>query len=257
MVQRYLCAKSLSQARLALVLSGFVILVQFLLFLGVGIGMYLLREAGHFPEANDANSNDEVFGLFIISRLPPGVVGVLVAAVLAAAMSTLSSSLNSSANAFVTDFYRPLRPAHSERFYVLLSRLMTAGWGLAQMGVAYAALKLGSDESVVFRVLAVAGFTIGLLLGLFILGSFRVRVQSWAALVGLVCGFVVVFAVWLPSTGVTKELDWVADWYKGPILAWPWFAPLGAGTTVIVALLLNAVCGTRKPVINPKSAGNA
>ena len=92
-------------------LSGFVVLLPFLLFLGVGVGMFLLMKAGLFPEA-DGRRNDEVFGLFIVTKLPTGVVGVLVAAVLAAAMSTLSSSLNSSANAVVTDFYRPLRPNH-------------------------------------------------------------------------------------------------------------------------------------------------
>jgi len=256
MVQRYLCARSLLQARLALVLSGFVILVQFVLFLGVGAGMFLLQQAGSFPEASDRKS-DEVFGLFIVNHLPHGAVGILVAAVLAAAMSTLSSSLNSSANAFVTDFYRPLRPRHSERYYVLLSRIMTAVWGVAQMGVAYAALQLGSDESIVKRVLAVAGFTMGLLLGLFILGSLQTRVRSTAALIGLVCGFVAVFLVWLPSTGVTKESGWVPNWYTKSILAWPWFAPLGAGTTVVVALILNSLFGWRRPEINPVSAGNA
>src|SRR5262245_8288641 len=75
MVQRYLCAKSLGQSRLALVLSGFVILVQFALFLAVGVGMYLLLQAGLFPEA-EGRRNDEVFGLFIITKLPTGVVGI-------------------------------------------------------------------------------------------------------------------------------------------------------------------------------------
>src|SRR5204862_464281 len=151
MVQRYLCAKSLPQARLALVLRGFVVLVQFLLFLSVGVGMYLLLRGGLFPEAA-GRKNDEVFSLFIITKLPVGVVGVLVAAILAAAMSTLSSSLNSSANAFVTDFYRPLRPHHSERFYVLLSRVMTVVWGVAQMAVAVIAYRSGSERRVVDRV---------------------------------------------------------------------------------------------------------
>src|SRR6476659_9837879 len=54
MVQRYLCARSLPQARLALVLSGFVVLAQFLLFLGVGVGMFLLNRDGLFPEATGA-----------------------------------------------------------------------------------------------------------------------------------------------------------------------------------------------------------
>jgi Na+/proline symporter len=229
MVQRYLCAKSLWQARLALVLSGFTIFAQFALFLGVGVGMFLLREAGLFPQALDAKTNDDVFPLFIVTQLPTGVVGVLVAAVLAAAMSTLSSSLNSSANAFVTDFYRPLRPHHPERWYVLLSRVMTAVWGVAQMAVASVALEVGGDTAIVKKVLAVAGFTTGLLLGLFILGSLRVKVASSAALIGLVCGFVAVLSVWLPAQ------------FGNPILAWPWFAPVGTGTTVLVALLYNAL----------------
>ncbi len=238
MVQRYLCAKSLAQARLALVLSGFVILVQFLLFLSVGVGMYLLHQNGLFPEAG-GRRNDEVFGLFIVQKLPTGVVGVLIAAVLAAAMSTLSSSLNSSANAVVTDFYRPLRPHHPETWYVLLSRVMTAAWGIAQMGVAYVAYQLGGNKSVVEQVLAVAGFTTGLLLGLFLLGSLRKPVRSWAALIGLVCGFLTVSAVWLPSSGLTANLSWVPEFYTKSLLAWPWFAPVGAGTTVMTALVVN------------------
>jgi solute:Na+ symporter, SSS family len=228
MVQRYLCAKSLRHARLALVLSGFTILAQFLLFLSVGIGIYLLNKSGEFP-LPEGTRNDEVFGLFIVTKLPTGVVGLLVAAVLAAAMSTLSSSLNSSANAVVTDFYRPLRPHHTEKWYVQLSRVMTAVWGVAQMSVAYAAYQFGGSKSIVEQVLAVAGFTTGLLLGLFILGSLRRPVQSWAALVGLLCGFLAVLSVWLPSV------------FGQPLLAWPWFAPVGTGTTVLVALLANQI----------------
>jgi SSS family transporter len=238
MVQRYLCARSLPQARLALVLSGFMILVQFLLFLGVGVGMYLLNRAGEFPLPAGVR-NDEVFSLFIVTKLPTGVVGVLVAAVLAAAMSTLSSSLNSSANAVVTDFYRPLRPHHPEGWYVLLARVMTAVWGVAQMAVAYVAYQSGSNESVVNQVLGIAGTTFGLLLGLFILGSLRRPVPSWAAMAGMVCGFAAVLAVWLPAQ------------LGAPILAWPWFAPVGTGTTVVVALLLSALSRKNGPPATP------
>jgi SSS family transporter len=234
MVQRYLCARSLKEARLALVLSGVVIFFQFLLFLLVGVALFALQQAGTF-ELPPGVRNDEVFGRFIIEKLPQGVVGVLIAAVLAAAMSTLSSSLNSSANAFVTDFYRPLRPHRSERFYVWLSRIMTVVWGLAQMGVAIAAFQLGGQKSVVEQVLTVAGFTTGLLLGLFVLGSLRRSVGSEAALAGMACGFATVLAVWLPSV------------FGEPILAWPWLAPLGAVTTVLAALLLDSLMPTRPP----------
>ena len=86
-------------------------------------------------------------------------------------------------------------------------------------------------------VILIAGFTAGLLLGLFVLGSLRRPVQSWAALTGLVCGFLAVLAVWLPSSGVTANLTWVPEFYRKSVLAWPWFAPVGTGTTVLVALL--------------------
>ena len=193
MVQRYLCAKSLAQARAALVLSGFTVFAQFLLFLAIGIGLFALRAAGAFDPG--AAAKDEVFGLFIVSRLPIGVVGILTAAVLAAAMSTLSSSLNSSSNVFVTDFVRAIRPSLTESASVRLARGMTVVWGTAQMAVAIAAYRIGSDRTVVERVLAVAGFTTGLILGLFLLGRLRRPVPSWAAMIGLVAGFIAVFAV--------------------------------------------------------------
>lgn len=254
MVQRYLCARSLGHARTALVLSGVTVTVQFLLFLLVGIGLFALVQSGVFilPEREKPWRPDEMFGLFIVTQLPAGVRGVLVAAVLAAAMSTLSSSLNSSSNALVTDFYRPLRPDRDEKHYVLLSRILTAVWGVAQMAVAVIAFRTSGDNtSVVEQVLKVAGMTTGLLLGLFLLGQARRPVSSRAAVGGLIAGFVVVVLVWLPEglgmlatkTAAGKQLvlfGWdVSGRFLEPILAWPWFALVGAGTTVAVALLLS------------------
>jgi SSS family transporter len=223
MVQRYLCSRSLGQARAALVLSGVVVLLQFLLFLLIGVGLYALYARGLLELPADVR-NDAVFGLFIVNHLPVGVVGLIVAAVLAAAMSTLSSSLNSSAGALVADFYRPLRPGRAERHYLTVSRWATLLWGLAQTGVALGTLWVGSERSIIDQVLAVAGFTTGLILGLFLLGSIRHRVRSGSALVGLAVGFLAVFSVWLAGA------------LSKPFLAWPWFAPLGCTVTVLVAL---------------------
>jgi SSS family solute:Na+ symporter len=228
MVQRYLCSRSLRDARLALVLSGAVVLVQFLLFLLIGVGLYALYRHDTTLWRPGENT-DTVFGAFIVRYLPAGLVGLVVAAVLAAAMSTLSSSLNSSASAFVSDFYRPLRPDRSEESYLRLSRWMTAGWGVLQTAVALLAVGLHSTEAVVNQVLGVAGLTTGIVLGLFVLGSLRRPVSSQAALVGLAAGTVAVgLARWLPAL-----------WQVAP-LAWPWFAPLGTGLTVAVALAVNA-----------------
>ena len=157
----------------------------------------------------------------------PIIIGLVIAAVLAASMSTLSSSLNSSAGAFVTDFYRPLRPGLEERAYMVVSRWMTLLWGVTRIAVALFALRWLRDRSVIDQVFTVAGFTTGMILGLFLLGSLRRPVPSWAALAGLVAGFVVVFVVWLPPLWGDRRL------------AWPWYAPVGTVTTVAVALALN------------------
>jgi SSS family transporter len=239
MVQRYLCSKSLTQARVALVLSGVVVLLQFLLFLLLGVGLYVLVRSGIMTVAEGTRS-DEVFGQFIVHFLPHGLVGLLVAAVLAASMGTLASSLNSSSSAFVGDFYHPLRPGRAERHYLRVSKLMTVFFGVARVAVALAALGIQGDRSVVDQVLTVAGFTMGLVLGLFLLGRLPWPVTSRSALVGLVAGFVVVTAVWLPVYNT-------AGGAKGSLLAWPWLAPIGALTTVGVALVINPGSARRGP----------
>ena len=226
MVQRYLCSRSLGQARTALILSGFVVLLQFLLFLLLGVGLFVLNQEGLLPLA-EGTKKDEVFGLFIVHYLPHGVVGLLIAAVLAASMGTLSSSLSSASSAFVTDFYRPLRPGREEGHYLLVSRTMTLFWGLTRIGVALAALFLQSERSIIDQVFSVAGFTTGMILGLFLLGSRRRPVTSAAALTGFLAGFFVVLIVWLPSV------------WGHTLLAWPWYAPIGTASTVVVALGVN------------------
>jgi SSS family solute:Na+ symporter len=154
MVQRYLCSRSVGQARTALVLSGGVVLLQFLLFLAIGAGLYVLQQQGtlRLPEGT---RDDEVFGVFIIHFLPHGIIGLVIAAVLSASMCTLSSSLNSSAGAFVNDFYRPLRPGLKERDYLIVSRWMTLFWGGTRIAVALFALNWLHDRSVIDQVLPV------------------------------------------------------------------------------------------------------
>ncbi len=232
MVQRYLCAKNLSHARAALVASGVAVLVQFLLFLLIGIGLFVLSRSGTW-DLPEGMRNDQVFGRFIVEKLPTGLVGLVIAAVLAAAMSTLSSSLNSSASAAVADFYKPMRPDRDEAEYLNMSRLLTLGFGFAQIGVALLAWQIDSPRSIIDQVLSVAGLTTGMVLGLFILGLMRKRVGSNAALTGMVCGFLAVMAVYIPGA------------LGKPVLAWPWFALVGSAGTVVVALAVEALTPAR------------
>lgn len=261
MVQRYLCSRTLPQARLALILSGFVVLAQFLLFLLIGVGLYVLTHEG-ILRLPAQTKDDAVFGYFIVHFLPSGVVGLVIAAVLAASMSSLSSSLNSSASAFTSDFYRPLRPGQPEGHYLFVSRIMTTVWGLTRIGVALIAVSLMSDSNVITQVLRVAGFTTGMILGLFLLGSMHPPVRSGAALAGLVVGFFTVFVVWLPSAAPRELSAWLATiwgdqaipqpllvWAHSP-LAWPWYAVIGTATTVAVALLADLRKGRHGSLAN-------
>lgn len=214
MVQRYLCAKSLAQARRALTTSGFVVVLQFALFLLIGVGLYAFYQV--FPPEVAFERTDRVFARFILDQMPVGVLGLLLGAVFAAAMSTLSSSLNSCATAAANDIYFPLAgdDASPER-RLALTRGLTVFFGLVQIGVGIGGQMV--TASVVSSVLGIAAFTTGIVLGVFFLGTWTERVGQSAALTGLVAGL----------AGMT----WI---FFATDLAWPWYALVGSTGTFLV-----------------------
>jgi SSS family solute:Na+ symporter len=253
MVQRYLSARSPRQAAGALIASGFIVLAQFALFLLIGVGLF----AFYRGREQEQLEYDRAFGYFIVHGLPAGVTGLVVAALFSAAMSTLSSSLNASASATVNDLYRPLVPSAGERHLLRVSKVITAVWGLAQMGVAFGAERLG-NRSLIDAALAIASFTTGILLGLFLLGTLTRRVGQAAALGGLIAGLLVVsYAAFGRSMAdaIASRLD--ARWARAlyPLdrpLAWPWYALVGSATVFAVGLLASLVMPQR-PVAAPES----
>jgi solute:Na+ symporter, SSS family len=224
MVQRYLSCRSAREARVAILGSGVAVLAQFVLFLAIGT-MLFVYYTGHAPGELAAMTvdgrvqTDRLFPQFIVTHMPPGITGLVVAAVFAAAMSTLSSSLNSSAAAVVGDFYLPLTDGRrSDGHYLTVSRWVTAGWGLVQIGVALAAIEL--SRSVVDEVLGIASFTSGLILGMFLLGTLTSRVDERAAVAGVVAGTAVMLGVKL-----------------GTPVNWQWYVLIGSVTTFLAGVL--------------------
>ncbi len=214
MVQRYLCARRLADARRALWVGGFVIVAQFALFLLIGVGLFAFYEL--FPPEVAFERPDRVFARFLLDEMPVGLLGLLLGAVFAAAMSTLSSSLNSCATAVTNDLYRDrLGDSATPESLLRLTRRWTIVFGLAQIGVGIGGQWV--QASVVSSVLGIAAFTTGIVLGVFFLGLWADRVGQRAALVGLVCGLV----------GMTFV-------FFGTPLAWPWYALVGSlGTFAI------------------------
>ncbi|MGH9800167.1 MAG: sodium:solute symporter family transporter, partial [Blastocatellia bacterium] len=208
MVQRYLCSSSPKQARIALLSSGALVFVQFMLFLLIGTMLYVYY-TGHSPAEiasftlNGKLQTDRIFPHFIVTHLPAGIVGLVIAAIFAAAMSTLSSSLNSSAATAIGDFYMPMTGGKkSDKHYLTVSKLLTAVWGVVQITVAIVAIKLSSR--VVDEVLGIASFTNGVILGVFFLGTFTKRVGQAAAFAGIIAGTALMLWVKL-ETGVTWQ----------------------------------------------------
>ena len=223
MVQRYLCAKNARQATLALLTSGVVILAQFVLFLIIGLMLFVFyqKTAGLPPEV--AAKADRVFPHFIVTQLPNGLIGLVVAAIFAAAMSTLSSSLNSLSATAVTDFYRPLfAPNKTDGHYLKVSRVLTAVWGGVQIVVAMIAIAMQGRG--VDAVLAVASFTNGPVLGLFLLSTLTRRVGPRGALVGVVTGVVCMALVWLQLK-----------------VSWQWYVLIGSLITFVSGSLASAL----------------
>lgn len=209
MVQRYLSARSPRQAGLAVALSGPVVWLQFAFFMALGLALWSFDQS---RGGGAALAGDRVFARFALEELPPGLVGVVLGAVFAAAMSTLSSSLHACATSATCDLHLPrTRGVADDTRRLRLARRYTILFGLAQVGIALAGQ--GMEKSVIDGVLAIAGFTTGIVLGVFLLGR-SARVGQNAALAGLLLGLVTVTAVAF-----------------GTSVAWPWFALVGAGTT--------------------------
>jgi len=230
MVQRYLCAKDLPDARRALTWGGFVVVAQFALFLLIGVGLYVFYQL--HPPAAAFDRTDRVFARFILEEMPVGVVGVLLGAIFAAAMSTLSSSLNSCATAATRDLYRPFAGAReSPDRELAVTRVLTAVFGALQIAVGIGGQWL--ESSVVASVLGIAAFTTGIVLGIFFLGSFAPRVGQRAALAALIVGLVAMTTIYFATP-----------------LAWPWYALVGSAITFGSGWLASWVFPRRATIVN-------
>ena len=147
----------------------------------------LVQEVSGDSAYSDVNY---VFPTFIATRLPIGLVGLLIAAVLAAAMSSIAAELNALSAATVIDFYRRhLKPGASDRHYLFVSKLSTAFWGAFATVFALYATNLGSLIEVVNRV---GSYFYGSLLGVFVLAVAVRRATANGAFWGLLAGMAVV-----------------------------------------------------------------
>ncbi len=218
LVQRLLTCRNLKASQRALVGSAFGVMVQFVLFLAVGLGLWVFYEGRAFERS------DEIFALFIVQQLPPGVTGLLVAGVFAAAMSSLSSSINSLASASAYDFWAPARGAEEDEARILRAgKIFTLIWALLLVGGAVLFIPLSRGTAAVEVALGIASAVYGGLIGAFALGIFSPRSDQRSVSLGIVAGIGVVMVIWLTMP---------------ERVAWPWFAVIGTAVTYLVGAAL-------------------
>jgi len=164
-----------------------------------------------------------VFPTFITTRLPVGLVGLMIAAIFAAAMSASGGELNSLATVTILDFYRRhfVRDA-AESHYLAVSKVATIFWGLFACLVAMQAASQGSLIEVVNRY---GSYVYGSLLGVFILATVTKRANARGAFYGLVAGMVAVIASAMTMTR----------------LAYLWYNLIGVAVAVSVGLTVSAI----------------
>jgi len=213
-VQRLLAARNQKQSVAALLTSGIGILLQFALFLMVGVMLF----AYYTVPSTQFGTHDRIYPTFIVTRMPHGISGLLIAAILAAAMSNLSAALNSLSSSSIMDFYVRLRPQTDEARRLRSSRIATVIW--AAVLFALAVLCLHRIPSVVEVGLQIASIAYGALLGVFLLGVLTKKATERGAMVGMLLGFLSEIYLW--------------QFTRVP---WTWYVAIGTTVTFGVGYL--------------------
>jgi SSS family transporter len=190
----------------------------------------LVKKATGDTSYNDVNY---VFPTFVTTHMPPGLVGLIIAAIFAAAMSSIAAELNSLSTATLIDFYkRHFRPAESEQHYLTVSWISTAVWGVVACGVAVFATNLGSLIEVVNRF---GSFFYGSLLGVFILAIGTKRATGTGAFIGLIAGM--------------SAVAFVA--FRYPQISFLWHNVVGATVVVLVGMAISLAAPARTSEARP------
>ncbi len=210
-VQRLLAAKDLKESRKAVVGSGIIIIIQFALFLILGVMLY-----AYYGKID--MKPDEIFPHFIIHVLPPGVSGIIIAGLFAAAMSTLAGSMSSLSSSTMMDLFQPVFGKKENDLFI--SRLITVFW--AVMLTVSALFFMNTSTAVVELALSIASFTYGGLLGTFLLGFFFRHVNQSSAITGFTLAIIVM--IFVISFG---------------IVAWTWYTIIGVAVTLLTGKVVS------------------
>ena len=223
-VQRILSCKSTKDSQKAMIGSGLVVLVQFVIFLCIGAMLYMVWN-GASLEALSITKPDELFTKFIIENLPPVVKGITVAGIFAASMTTLSGSLSAMSSSITVDIFKPIfKNITDEGKWLKISRFATLGWGIVMV---FGAMIFTNQDSPLVEIgLSIASFTYGGTLGVFLAVRFFKKCDRWQ--------YVVPFFF---SIAVMTFII-IAGWQDLFKINWTWYTLIGVSSSLLMNRLL-------------------
>jgi len=191
-IQRYLTTKDERSAARGILTNGLLSVVVTIAFFTIGTGLYTFFKTHPAEMDFTMAKTDAIFPFFLMSHLPKGVAGLLIAAIFAATMSTISSNINSVSTAYTMDFYRKRRPSADDRSLLRVARWVGIIAGGIGMGVALLMARF-DIQSLLDYFNTLLGLLSGGVGALFLMGIFFPRIGDRAALIGFVAGTLVVF----------------------------------------------------------------
>ena len=187
-VQRYHTAKNEKEAKFSALFGGYLFIPVSAVFFMIGTGLYAFYKV-HPGVLPDGVGADYVFPFFIVNELPVGLTVLLIASIFAAGMSTIATSVTSSSTIILTDYYQRFRKHAGNRERMLVLKLSSVGVGVAGILVAFAFM---SVQSALDAWWALASIFSGGMLGLFLLGYISRKARNFDAVLGVVCGVILV-----------------------------------------------------------------
>lgn len=193
-IQRYLTTKDEKSAGKGILMNGLMSVFVSVIFYVIGTGLYTFFKSRPEELNYTLTNGDAIFPFFMMSQMPVGVAGLLIAAIFAATMSTISSNINSTATAFSMDIFKHIFPGATDKKVLSVAR-----WTCLIAGMLGTLLAVFMATWNILSLLDYFNTILGLLTsglgGLFIMGIFFDRINASAALTGFLLGTLVVFAL--------------------------------------------------------------
>ena len=193
-IQRYLTTPDEKSAGRGILVNGVMSVFVSVAFYMIGTGLYTFYKTHPAELDITMGQSDAIFPFFMMSQMPAGVAGALIAAIFAATMSTISSNINSVATAFSIDFWKRFRSGTTDSQLVVVARWASVVSGIVGLLLALFMATWNIQSFLDFFNEALGLLTSGLG-GLFFIAVFMKRVKGYAALAGFVAGEVVVFCM--------------------------------------------------------------